>query len=447
MIILAESEKKPISIFTDSEKEFILSKKLISEIDSEFKPLFVGELITPDNTYFSVPKNFEPSEENLTLFRKILDRYKNLKDNSGKSILFNNNFNISNSGDIKSERFYFNELKEFFLDFITYEFIYPKKVIKKHSTSPIPGSKIDVFSTMRMRKQKGPGITYKVKDIKNTEEWNLDDIYWTTVKTLSDNFGKESEKKEIEEMYQFLIDEGYKFKIIDTSDVKKVINDIEKCDVNIIHNPIKDTLIAYYKSKSVDISYKINAFYTKDFEYVWENLIRDGLKHNPDEFGELVKKFDKTEIVEDWYPNSKKDQVDYIISTKSGRITKSGEFGCYVEYEQKDLGPDLFSSYNNYKFIGDAKYYKEPDNADFDKEFSTYNTIQENKYPMVVLLPGGATGIPNRYGYRRGRGDGDKRELIVFFIDIKSLFEDCINNKDSVIRKVQQLISKRSRRV
>lgn len=229
------------------------------------------------------------------------------------------------------------------------------------------------------------------------------------------------------------------FKSVDISDNKKTLEDIEKCDVNIIHNPIKDTLIAYYKSKSVDISFKINAFYTKDFEYVWESLIREGLKH-PNDFGDLINKFDKTEIVEDWYPLSRKDEVDYIINAKSGKITKQANSGYYVEYEQKDLGPDLFSSYNGYKFIGDAKYYKEPDNADFDKEFSTYNTIQENKYPMIILLPSNRTTIPNRYGYRRGRGEGDNRELIVFLIDIKSLFEDCINKTDNIIKKVQMLI-------
>ncbi len=446
MVILTESENKSISIFTEDEKKFILSKNLIKVRNDEFIPLFVGELRTPEKTYFSVPKNFEPIKENIELFKKILDRYKNIKDNNGRAILFNNKFTISNTGDIKSERFYFNELKEFFLDFITYEFIYPEKSIKKHSASPIKNSKIDVLSTIRNRKQKGPGITYKVKDVKNSEKWNIDDIYWTTIKNLSDSFGTESENLEIQEMYEFLIEEGYKIKKIDVSNIEETLYDIEKCKTHIIHNPIKNTLLSYYKSKSVDLSFTINAFLTKNFEYVWENLIRDGLKHNEVEFGVSVDRFKKTETVEDWFPNSKKSEVDDIIKNKSGKITRTDRTGFYVEYELKDLGPDLFSYYKGKRFIGDAKYYKEPDNADFDKEFSTYNTIQGNKHPMVVLLPGKRTFIPQGFGYRRGRGEGDKRELIVFFIDIKSLFEDCINKTDNVINRVHQLISKRTRR-
>ena len=452
MVILTESRPTSIftedkkELFTEDEKKFILSKNLIKVRNDEFIPLFVGELITPENTYFSVPKNFEPIKENIELFKKILDRYKTVTDDKNKTIIFNNSFIVSKTGDIKSERFYFNELKEFFLDFITYEFIYPEKSIKKHSGSPIKNSKIDVLSTIRNRKQKGPGITYKVKDVKNSEKWNIDDIYWTTIKNLSDSFGTESEKLEIQEMYEFLIEEGYKIKKIDVSNIEETLYDIEKCKTHIIHNPIKNTLLSYYKSKSVDLSFTINAFLTKNFEYVWENLIRDGLKHNETEFGVSVDKFKKTEIVEDWFPTGKKSEVDDIIKNKSGKITRTDRTGFYVEYELKDLGPDLFSYYKGKRFIGDAKYYKEPDNADFDKEFSTYNTIQGNKYPMVILLPGKRTFIPQGFGYRRGRGEVDERELIVFFIDIKSLFEDCINKTDNVINRVHQLISKRTRR-
>lgn len=66
--------------------------------------------------------------------------------------------------------------------------------------------------------------------------------------------------------------------------------------------------------------------------------------------------------------------------------------------------------------------------------------------PWLFLLPSNITTIPNRYGYRRGRGEGDNRELIVFLIDIKLLFEDCISGTDNIIKKVQMLVKKRSRR-
>jgi hypothetical protein len=446
MVKLSESKRENTSILTEVEKEFLKSKKLIEEQGDYFTPLFVGEIITPEKIIFSVPKNFEETDENIDLFKKILNRYSNIKNNKGETILFNNQFSVSDDGDIKSERFYFNELKEFFLDFITYEFIYPKDEIIKHSNSPVKSGKLDVPKTMRNKLQKGIGMTYRIKNIKNNKDWNLDDIYWSTIKNLVDNFGTNSEKKEIYDMYYFLLEEGYIINFIDTSNTSNIINNIKKCNVGIIHQHIKRTLLDYYEKRSVDISFKVNVFYTKNFEYVWENLIRDGLKHNPSDFGSLIDKFKKTETVEDYFPNNKKEEMQEFIKNNSAKITREYPNGFYIEYEIRDLGPDLFSSYNNYKFIGDAKYYKNPGDNTFDKEFSAYNTIQSNKYPMVILVPGKKTIIPPRFGYRRGSDEGDKRELILFFIDLKSLFLDCINDTDYVINKVQTLIKKRTRR-
>ena len=129
-------------IFTESELKFIEEKKLLTKVGNQFKVSFVGELITPDSKFFSLPKNFDITDENIEIFKKVLKNY------TGNSLLTNNTFSITKSG-IKSENFFYNELKYYFLDYITYEFIYPKKTILKHSSSPITGGKLDVQSTMR----------------------------------------------------------------------------------------------------------------------------------------------------------------------------------------------------------------------------------------------------------------------------------------------------------
>ena len=119
-------------IFTESELKFIEEKKLLTKVGDRFKVSFVGELITPDSKFFSLPKNFDINDDNIEIFKDVLKNY------SGNSLLTNNTFSITKSG-IKSEKFFYNELKYYFLDYITYEFIYPKKTILKHSASPITG--------------------------------------------------------------------------------------------------------------------------------------------------------------------------------------------------------------------------------------------------------------------------------------------------------------------
>lgn len=405
------------SIFTDSELNFIKSKELIdtNPRGDRFWPKFVGELITTENSYFSLPKNFTPNEANIELFKKVLVRYKDLKGEDGKTLLTNNSFSVSNSGDIKSEKFYYNELKEFFLDFITYEYIYPKKTIKKHSTSPITGGKIDVFSTMRMRPQKGPGITYKTKDIKNTEDWNIDDIYWSTINKLSNIYGTDDDLDQISEMKDFLKDQGYILNDINLDNKEKIIKDINKCEVGVIHQPIKNTLLDYYESKVIGERFKINAFYTSKFQYVWEELVRESLKHS--------KKF--------------KEEIESVF-TKYKPTRRRYEEGDEAK-QYRDLMPDLFSSYDGKIFIGDAKYYQDPENAHFDKEMYVYNQLINNKYPMCVFIPGGQT---KRIDVRE-QGDF---ELIVFRISVEEAIADAIDDSSRTIDRVQSLISKNTKR-
>ena len=415
IFVEADREGYQISIFTESELKFLKSKDLINIRGDKFQTSFVGEFITPENSYFSLPKNFQSTTENVELFKKVLIRYKDLKGKDGKTLLTNNSFAISSTGDIKSEKFYYNELKEFFLDFITYEYIYPKKTILKHSTSPISGGKIDVFSTMRNRKQKGPGISYKTKDIENTPDWNLDDIYWSTINSLANLYASEDDVKQISDMKEFLLDEGYILNDINLSNKNKVISDINKCEVGIIHQPIKNILLDYYESKSIGERFSINAFYTLKFQYVWEELVRESLKHNKDFEDEIKKVF-----------------IDYKPTRR--RFEEGDE-----DKQYRDLMPDLFSSYNNKRFIGDAKYYQEVDNSHFDKEMYVYNQLIDNKYPMCVFIPGTNT---RRHDVR----EHGPFKLIVFKISVEEAISDAINRSNNTIDRVHQLISKNTER-
>lgn len=338
-----------------------------------------------------------------------------LPTGTGKTLLTNTSFSISQTGNIKSEKFYYSELKEFFLDYITYEYIYPRKMIKKHSSAPISGGKLDVFSTMRNRPQKGPGITYRVKDIKNTEDWNIDDIYYTTLYNLTTKYSSNDDVEQINEMKEFLEEKGYIVKLTDVSNVSKVISDIQKCEVGIIHQPIKNTLLDYYNSYGISETFSINAFYTSKFQYVWEELVRESLHHD-EEFKSEVK--------------------DVFINYRPTR-RRFEEGDTPTVY--RDLMPDLFSSYNDKYFIGDAKYYNDPENSHFDKEMYIYNQLVDNEYPMCVFVP---TSRTRRLDVR----EQGLFELIVFEISTEDAISDAINGTTNVIDKVHMLISKNTNR-
>ena len=426
--IFIESNRYSKLPFNDQEFKFLESKNLFLKIGSQYKINFVGEIITPENKFFSLPKNFEISEENINLIKIVLKDYKVI---SGKSLIFNDTFIISKSGDLKSEKFYYKELKSYFLDFITYEFIYPKKAVKTHSSNPIAGGKIDIFSTVRNRKRVGPGITYKIKDVENTEGWNLDDIYWSVIDYLSTKY---NDRQEIDEMKDFLESEGYKFKTIDISDSKKMISDINKCEVGIIHNPIKNTLLLYFETTTVSESYKINAFYTDNFAFVWEEICRHALKENKIFRKELETKFFRKERRRKWFPNE--SELNSFVNGNRIKVLNKEELvtGLRLEYEidVKSI-PDIFSEYNGKRFIGDAKYYQDPENSEYEKEFRTYNSLTENLYPMVVFTPSKRT----RVLHVREEG---KLELVIFSISVEDAISDAIKKEDNVISKVHQFL-------
>ena len=444
-IILTESDRTD-NITDKKDLDFLIKHELVKIKSGSIISKFVGEVITPHNKYFSLPKNFTDIKK-IDIIKSILNEYKRDTEQNkrnGVTLLSNNRFILGKEG-FESEKYFFNRLKKFFLDFVTYEFIYPLETKKIHSFEPLDGQ-IDMVSTEINRNIYGDGITYDVFDRKNNDKWLLDDIYYHAIKELSDKYASESESREIDKMKKYLLEEGYSIKELPEYTDDKIIEEIKKCNVNIIHYPIKNSLLDYYKGKKLtESTYSINVFYTKHFQYVWENLVRRALKHKPEDFGELVSKFSSTDIIEDWYPLSRKEEVENLVK-ELGATVEERSTGYYVSYERTDLGPDLFSSYDNLKFVGDAKYYKDPDNADFNKEYSTYNSIMKNEYPMVIFIPSISTEIP-RGGYRRGRNIGDKRELIIFNISVGDALSDAMNNQNFVIKKVHSLLKKRSRRL
>jgi hypothetical protein len=440
-------------IFNQSEVKFLEESKLITKVGNLFKVNFVGELITPNYSFFSFPKNFktEPDKvclKNIEIFKKVLENYK------GNSLITNTSFFISSSGKIQSEKFYYEELKYYFLDYITYEFIYPRKPKLKHSSNPITGGKIDIYQTMKNRKFKGPGITYKVKDVENSEKWRLDDIYWSVIDYLASKY---NDRAEIDQMYQFLKNEGYKIETIKESEFnnsKLMISEIEKCDVGIIHTPIKNILLTFFESMTVGNSFKINAFYTDKFQYVWEDLVKKSLCENV-EFRKLEEpKFKRTETRRKWFPS--KEELDSFVNTtnKNKKVidVKSESpvgSGLRLTYEIQGRSiPDLFSydEQRNLKFIGDAKYYQDPENADFEKEFKTYNAIVENKYPMVVFVPGDRTRVLHVRSESSTQEDDQVYELIIFTISVEQSIEDSVTNSRNTIDRVLDLIQKNTDR-
>ena len=454
--------------FTDGKQ------KLVEKVGDKYRINFVGEVITPSGIYFSLPKNMEESEDNVLLIKKVLVKY--AKDEKGKSLV------INRSGSYTSERAYFDKLKEYFLDFITYEFIYPLKRKKIHSNSPIDGGRISIIDTVKNRRRFGGGVTYKTKDVLNDDTWMLDDIYYFTIKELENNLGvSQYERKQIEQMTNYLISEGYSFnnvvdnkiyskstkkEILDLSNSKEVVDKIKKCEVGIIHNPIKNILLEYYSNKQKAASKSsVNVIFTSNFEKVWELIIQDAIegtiKDNCLDFREskingkyLKDKFNKVETTEKFVPSEmvKELSKEYPILNKGDVPTgnkwmenRNNRYFACKKY--RFLIPDLFVELpDGRRFLGDAKYYKDVENSNFDKELYVYNEAQENIYPMVIFaIPDTAnfkvTIVPPG-GYRRS----DDKELIIITVCVEDVINDAIDKTNKVLDKSIQLVEKYTRR-
>lgn len=430
----------------EKDKEFLINQKLIKEKNNLYYSNFVGEVITPHNSYFSLPKN-QFDEELIDPIKALLLKY--TKSYNHQSLVTNKGFILTKDDEFKSEKYYFDKLSSFFLDFVTYEFIYPLETKKVHSIQPLPGS-IDILSTNINRQIYGDdGATYDVVDKKNSDKWRLDDIYYSTVIKLARETGTESDVKEIERMFEYLNEEGYDVKEIDISNKEEIIKEIKKCSVNIIHNPIKNILIEYFEDQlSLKQSgYKINIFYTKNFEVVWENILQEILFHDPEEFGQdFLDKFKKVITEQKYLP--KEQERKWKRENPNIEFERDENNPNLINYQIYDAEPDIFSSaptkipnINKFKFIGDAKYYNDTKST-FHKEFGTYNDIMDNKYPMVLLVPSDKTNIRN---FRFDRNS--KKELVILNISIYDVINDYISGSKNLISDVHLWISKRSRRL
>jgi len=437
----------------------------------KFRINFVGEVITPNNIYFSMPKNMELTDENVILIKKVLVKYSN--DTEGKTLV------VSRKGNYSSERAYFNKLKEYFLDYITYEFIYPLKRKKVHSNNPISGGKISVMDTVRNRRRYGSGITYKTKDIENSDDWMLDDIYYYTIKELEDRLKvSQFERNEIKNMTEYLKEEGFNFntildgkvyskqsnkELLDLSNSSDVVKAIMKSEVGVIHNPIKNTLIEYYQYKQKAASFRsVDVIFTKNFERVWELILQDALMDDKskDFRDEQKSNFKEREITEVFIPSRDVEVLlnQYPLLSDESEKVKEKKWvekrgGRYFLCERgRVLIPDIFVELKDGKrFIGDAKYYKDPSDSNFDKEFYIYNDAQKNKYPMVIFaIPEtentDRTTVPRR-GYRRAPITGGTRELILITVCVKDVINDAISNKSrKVLEDSIYLIKKYTRK-
>jgi hypothetical protein len=415
--ILVDNTREEDDVFLKQDLDFLLSGNLVSYINrTQIKIKFVGEVITPNTTYISLPKNFEQTQANALLTKKVLNKYKKLKKDN-KLLIDNYSFIPDTKSEIKSDVFYFNKLKEFFLDYVTYEFVYPKDKEAIHSGIPLKGA-IDPVKTDFNLGRYGYGITYKVKDVKNTKEWNLDDIYYSTIKKLAELYASDKDKKQLKEVFNFLIEEGYIINedvrvLNENPPIDEIVKDIRKSEVGDIHFPIKNTLLRYYENVGLTNKYSVFAYKTKFFNLVWERICQNVL-HDDKKFRKEVK-----------------EVMDMPIL-----------FGK----EKTDLDPDIFSKYNGKKFLGDSKYYQKWD-SNFDKELYQYNQGTKYKYPVVVFIPATSTHFydPNNTGLATYSADY-MCELIVMGLSLKEVIEDVINNTNISIEKVQDVIKNKTDR-
>ena len=189
--------------------DFLLNFGLIEVIKfkEKYKVNFVGEVITPFDYFLSLPKNIEATNDNQKLVLDILKEFKNLK-RFGKILLTNKSYTFGK--EINSRFFYWKRLYTFFIDHITYEFYYPQKRLLIHSIKKQKG-RINPLLTEINRNKTGLGISYEVKNLAPTYIGN---VYYSTLKTLEEEFATEAESKKISEMKNFLQSSGYKLDII-----------------------------------------------------------------------------------------------------------------------------------------------------------------------------------------------------------------------------------------
>lgn len=319
--------------------DFMLSHGLIQpkEYLISYKVVFVGEVITPFACFISLPKNFKSTDySNVELVKSILKEFKNLKKR-GKTLIKNKSYDFGS--EIDSDFFYWRKLYSTFIDYITYEFFYPKKRKVKHSLIREFG-RLNPMLTEMNRDKLGNGLTFEIKDHSDNYFRN---VYYTILKILEGEFASEFESNKIHEVEVFLKNKNIKFKIIE---IDKVVffKYAKHNQFSDIYQTILKTIINYLLNSKIREKNTINVFYTQEFEYLFEYLLQNALHHN-----NSLKSYNWTD------PNFKTLHPDIITET----------------------------------FIGDAKYYKISDfsQSPFEKELYAYNVANCNSQPNFVFIP------------------------------------------------------------
>lgn len=354
-------------------KEFLLS----------YKVNFVGEVITPHGYFVSLPKNFtNTNPENVELVQSILKEFKKLK-RRGKNLIKNKSFEIGN--EIHSDYYYWRKLYSFFVDYITYEFYFPKKRIIKHSLIKQHGH-LNPMLTEINRERLGNGITYEVKDYSINYFRN---VFYSTLKFLESEFASETESKKIVEVEKYLKQKKIVFELIDRDD-NIFLKHTKTLQTNPIHEVILKTIKHYYLNSKIREKNTINVFYTKEFEYLYEHLLQKVLGHGLS------------------FKNSNWSNPNY-----------------------KTLHPDVITEF----FIGDAKYYRIKDfsNNSFEKELYAYNIANGNSQPNIVF-------IPSEESKHLSTLIHNSNKLEVVSINLKDILYDYKANRTNTLQFIESLI-------
>lgn len=337
MTILIDSKIYSKDHFGDS-FDFLLSHGLIElkEYIAKYKVSFVGEVITPFGYFISLPKNSKDcGEGNVELVKLMLREFKNVKRH-GKLLISCKSYDIGN--EIESEYQYWRKLYNYFIDYLTYEFYYPKRKIVRHSLLKLNGKIIPLFTDINNEKI-GRGITYEMKDFSKNYFRN---VFYTTLKKLEYKFASDNEKQKIKEVESYLRQKSIIFYEIELIS-QEFLSYAKNLQTNPIHETIVKTLVAYYSDMKIEEKNTINVFFTREFEYIYQYILQQVFLH------------DRNKRNTNWFnPNYKNLEPDIVTDT----------------------------------FIGDAKYYTLSDNAEysFEKELYAYNIANKNSQKNYIFI-------------------------------------------------------------
>ena len=105
--VLVDGKLESVDSFNSTDLVLLLNNELVKKDGDNIKVEFVGEIITPNANYISLPKRFSVNESNINLTISLLKKYKDLKKDD-KILLTNKIFSPSDKG-IESPLFYFKK--------------------------------------------------------------------------------------------------------------------------------------------------------------------------------------------------------------------------------------------------------------------------------------------------------------------------------------------------